>query len=705
VNPDGGRVDDDGAATLRLLTALITTGKSLRFYPPTNPQVRVSLTRLEAELAIAAERGGVVLRVGRDGLVGLPEPAPMLARDLRRLAFKLHCLNVAEMQLGAVEGDALVALVNVLNQPYETLLALGPLAQTLAARGIEHVQTRDATTVRPGDGSDAPAEPTIATTHATSELLHLLEHPGRLIRELVRLCVQVVPEPDQRRVDAQIRFVDHFLAAVVAAVESSPAAGRPDLYERLAADLDAMARAADPSGAKLGGLPTVDWSHVDSRVREILPQRDLVKEISSKVKLHQGATTVMTAALRELDLSSVSADDDNPVLDLLEQHRGTARSVATNIQVLEEIRVGDEVDGEYPGIRYAERDRNKNFSLGVDVYPAQISAAERRATEEMVDLSDWRPELDAVETILDMLANERRPAFFEMIADRLRDKLSGFLANGDLDAALGILRGLNVERRRRRDDEQCLALLESTLADLEGRDELGRLLAFAETLKVESPAFRSVQSFLFLLDKRVIHTIIALVAGEQVRYSQRRIIALTQFLCRNRIDLLAEGLTSDNQKVVRTVTRLLGRFGPPALPHLIDASRHADARVRREAIRGLATVGGDDAVRAIGACLGDPDDDVVTATLRALHAHGSAEALPALEGALLSWDWLHRPEATSILLARAAGSLGAAPTLNALHKLEERGGLRLKLRAGSLRTALRNAATKIEQRLEAEHSS
>ena len=84
---------------------------------------------------------------------------------------------------------------------------------------------------------------------------------------------------------------------------TAPATERPELYEQLVAVIDALVRSADVSGARLGDLPQVDLTHVDPKVLEVLPQRDLVREISSKVKLHQGATTVMTSALRDLKLS------------------------------------------------------------------------------------------------------------------------------------------------------------------------------------------------------------------------------------------------------------------------------------------------------------------------------------------------------------------------------------------------------------------
>lgn len=695
--------DDAHERAALILAALASARKALRFYPRSNPQAQQCFRRLDDSLR--ASQDDAVLAVERDQFVVGGKRVTTVDGDVGRLAFTLHCLHVQELILKpALAGEEAIDFANLLNEPYETLRDLGPLDAALKNRGIHYAEVRLAPAKRAvehGEGGERPPVPVEPVLHKPQRILGILADPAQFVREIVHLCVDVTPTPGHTKLEAQLALVDRFLQATNQAIESSPAADRPTHYAQLATAIETLVKSADVSGARMGGLPRVDMSHVDPKLREILPQRDLVKEVSSKVKLHQGATTVMTSALRELHLTATSPHRrPNPVLQVIANRRDAAESVITNMQVLEDRHAGEEVDGEYPGIKYAERDRNQSFHLPGNKLPAILSGEERELTKSLVDaLPGWRPEVDSIETILDMLHNERGVNFFQMITDRLGEKLGQFLNRCELDPALTILRGLNVERRHRRDDSPCLARLNEALQHLESPETLTQLLKLAETIPIEAPAFEGIQSFLFLLDKRVVHKLVDLVAADRSRFSQRRILALIQFLCRNRLDLLAEGLSSNRQEVVRTVTWLLGRFGVTAIPHLRRAAHHPDSRVRREAIKSLAGVEGGDASRVLAAAIDDRDDAVASAALRAVIARASPEADATLQQTFVRDDWNARSEEFVLLLFRAAGRIGSAGTLTALRRAEERAGLRLKLTGAAIRDGMRAAMREIEERL------
>src|SRR5207249_1009535 len=133
-------------------------------------------------------------------------PLAVLEADLARLAFKLHCLNVRELTLEAgLSRDELIALLGLLNQPYETLRAMGALSATLASRGVHRAQVRFADAVQPGRADETAAVPGEPAPERepllrhSRHLLTLLSDPSQLARELVRMCVEVVPDPGQRR--------------------------------------------------------------------------------------------------------------------------------------------------------------------------------------------------------------------------------------------------------------------------------------------------------------------------------------------------------------------------------------------------------------------------------------------------------------------------------------------------------------------------
>src|SRR5687767_14356802 len=108
----------ESSHAVRVLLALSASCKALRFYPPTNPQVKLTLDRLRQALTSAIGLGeSLVLQVERERFVSAGSGIPALDNDLTRLAFKLHCLNVREIELLPGSADEeLVALAFVLNQ-------------------------------------------------------------------------------------------------------------------------------------------------------------------------------------------------------------------------------------------------------------------------------------------------------------------------------------------------------------------------------------------------------------------------------------------------------------------------------------------------------------------------------------------------------------------------------------------------------------
>src|SRR5206468_8763232 len=101
------------------------------------------------------------------------------------------------------------------------------------------------------------------------------------------------------------------------------------------------------------------------------------------------------------------------------------------------------------------------------------------------------------------------------------------------------------------------------------------------------------------------------------------------------IDTLAASVAHHEWYVVRNVIWIMGRVGPPALPHIRKGSSHREPRVRREAVRSLAQIGGPEAVKGLVGYLYDRDESVfreAVAKFVGLHPPDGAAALRAAAG-------------------------------------------------------------------------
>jgi hypothetical protein len=322
----------------------------------------------------------------------------------------------------------------------------------------------------------------------------------------------------------------------------------------------------------------------------------------------------------------------------------------------------------------------------------------------LVETANAAPERTLqVGTLTDMLINEQQPVMLGQIVELLVDKLLQALEQRDLDCALGILRTLNKEHGRRTHQPDALERLHAGLGRVAERDTLRTLMTVAESVDAGSSEFLKVQDFLFLMDRRLVVTLLELVATGEVPLERRKLVAIADFLWRNRVELLAEGLESEDPLAVRVAVWVLGRFGSAALPQLRRARHHPDPRVRLEAVRalgGLAEAAGAASLRGL---VGDRDPLVARASVRALATLGAEHALPAVEQELADPARLAaRDEHVVRALLEAAGQVGGAALLPALRKLTERTTFKRLMGTTPVVQGAREAIAAIEQRLAAD---
>jgi|GEM_PF-863213 len=125
--------------------------------------------------------------------------------------------------------------------------------------------------------------------------------------------------------------------------------------------------------------------------------------------------------------------------------------------------------------------------------------------------------------------------------------------------------------------------------------------------------------------------------------------------------------------VVRNAVQLATRSGDPELVgHLSRLLSHPDARVRREVVRSLDTVGGSQAAALLAKALADDDSSVRTLTAYALARHGNRGQAAALEAQVGSRDLDGRSSEEVNALLFAYASLGGETTVEVLNKMWKR---------------------------------
>jgi HEAT repeat protein len=190
-----------------------------------------------------------------------------------------------------------------------------------------------------------------------------------------------------------------------------------------------------------------------------------------------------------------------------------------------------------------------------------------------------------------------------------------------------------------------------------------------------------VHSLLEPFGEAAVDGLMEMLAKEEDKARRATLVSTLVQLSKGHPKSVAARLSDSRWFVVRNAVTVLYRaHGSEVLPYLVEASRHMHPAVRREVIRGLVAVGGEEAVPVLRRLAADSDHEVRRSALEALGGMVVPAAAPALAGIAESStdlgekrraiDYLGRHparEATMLLEALASGE-GSAKVPLALRR-------------------------------------
>lgn len=153
--------------------------------------------------------------------------------------------------------------------------------------------------------------------------------------------------------------------------------------------------------------------------------------------------------------------------------------------------------------------------------------------------------------------------------------------------------------------------------------------------------------------------------------SARRILtALLSRFGKNALPIAREYLHDERWYVVRNATIVLAELRlQDAVPDLAVLLTHDDVRVRREAVRALTRIGGDQAVAILIESLSGGDDDLIRQSMLSLGAMRSTAAIPAILRLLEDDVSMLKSFELSRDAIRALGEIGAETAVPRLSEI------------------------------------
>lgn len=132
------------------------------------------------------------------------------------------------------------------------------------------------------------------------------------------------------------------------------------------------------------------------------------------------------------------------------------------------------------------------------------------------------------------------------------------------------------------------------------------------------------KEFVELLDKKAILPFVKILGEIKTPHGREKVIEALVFLGRQNIKTLATALNDTRWYVVRNIIYILRKIKDKgAIEYLLKAMKSEDTRVRKEVIRALADLGGQEILKPLKEHLDDPDVGVRIESVRAIGNTGS----------------------------------------------------------------------------------
>lgn len=625
---------------VQFLRAVAAARKGLRLYPRGSVGAGAAVARLREALARAASDGLTPhVRLVLDGFVQATGKVPVSDEVLSGLRRDLQARGIGEFRIEPeAEGEELVAFLDLLNLPPETMHSVADASAFLRSRGVTHITVGglSASAVLEGDaagltggGAGSSDEPGIASSGRSAA-----------VEDLVMTILDSVEE----RL-AALAYDREALTTWLEGIASTRGVGV--VYDAL----HMLAKMAEGAGDSEVRTRTA----LEATLR--LPEAILRPLLSDWLMPSAGADLTafnLLAHMSEDDLAAVAS-----VVPADQLMRFTAELLEFPWEQGKRQRLLEAMTWRLSLPRGAEHAPPGATPPLDETFLAELRGEILEGLNPTVLLER------SADVLLALVADADIASQLGSAADALAEVVAEALTRDRLDLAAHVLEEVDrlgtsagaVQTMRRKLGEraqvtQLVALLRQDLLP-------GRLDAVARYLRLAGPD--SMRAFIDL----------------QADESDRRVrLLMSDTLARvgpAAVPVLATRLGDPRWHVVRNALYTLRRIGPAAASAPIaSAFVHPHPRVRREAIRTAIAVGGPVAADTLGALVADRDPDVRRAAISALGMPGNIAAIPILRQALRQPPREAGDEQVAREVMHALACIGTPEAVRVVREISER---------------------------------
>jgi HEAT repeat protein len=632
---------------------LSTTTKSLRLYPTGSEIPRRSAQDcLDALREAIGEEQYLEFDVGRDGLRYNKALAFPRSQSFIAFAREFYKRNLAAIRFFAdVTNDELLKFLSLIIEPPEQVAAQGGMEAALSELGIANiavseVATRVVEAAIPGTVFEPPPEGEEGAEYLKDDgfdhtVEEVLESAGSDQARDKRLLMRVLR--DRRAVaeyllEARDRGTEGGIRDLAKRIGALTRSTRHEVPDEQSAAMSVIAEAIlELSPQERGELyqeHLLGQARRDESMADLIEKLgvdEVVDSILTQIEETPAALTGLSRAVRNLTLMNASAGEN--VLDLVVS-KMTAKGHSEGF-------IGGMADTAFPkGITSIEQFKtDRSRSVGtvlklIDMTPdgSDVFVFDQAAEPLRQEATRGTTDGDVIEALVAVAILEKRTEQFSQVMSMLDDSVGYLVEAGEADVAADVAEALSTAAKDPSVAEPHRMRMAKVVEGIARPESLAKVTATLRHYRSDTPEYQACKRLLGVLGESIIDPLLEVLAEESDMTARKALIELISATAKNYIPELGARLGDRRWFLVRNVVSILAStHSPEALTYMQRTLRHSDARVRRETIRGLASIRSSLSDSMLAAALEDDDPQNVQLATRFLGSLNIHSAVPALE--------------------------------------------------------------------------
>ena len=315
----------------------------------------------------------------------------------------------------------------------------------------------------------------------------------------------------------------------------------------------------------------------------------------------------------------------------------------------------------------------------IDFEAAPVNADELNTLQH--DIQRFEGEVllsEATELFLELMTTERDIEGFKEFTRNIGKMIDVLLEKDSIEKVTEILSRL-IDIRESGISSEHKKIIDDVIDRAGSEDKLKKLFAGDKNLD-------SVQTYLLLLNKNAIQSLLNILGELEDRKTRRYLCNILSVIGKQAVELFAGGIHDKRWYLVRNTLMILGIIkNPAAIKYIEGTLTHPELRVRKEALKALDSIGTEEIKGPFMIALRDSDAGIRTSALKALRRFGDKKLFDIVKERILAGDLKERPFTEKKELFEALAETGRDMAFPILSEFFKRKGLFRKTETEELR--------------------